>query len=150
MGRVWTSTFSFSRCTEIKSCRLEGESSEVFPPGMRRTWVARAAEEPMRSKLQHDFRLAVNQAHRDAEPLPGDSDLNASSRAEKNRKRGNLPADLGTTASKRPQKRTNEEHGASQATKDRPMRWTDLGANTNLVELIAHVLSQMKPWTSLQ
>ena len=72
---------------------------KTFRQGYRRTWIVRATDQPMSTKLQHEFGLAVikHTVMQKARQDPGNSKMDAGIRAEENRKRCSLSTDLGSS-----------------------------------------------------
>ena len=98
-GCVWTTALMGPRCCDRLSCWLESEPVKTFRQGYRRTWVVRAMEQPMSTKLQHEFGLAVSSvlSCRKRDKIKRLQKLDAGFRAEENRKRRSLPTDLGSS-----------------------------------------------------
>ena len=104
------------------SCRLEGESSVVFPAGIQAHLGCASGRAANEYNIATRPCLGSNQAHRDAEtpPAASDPEMGASSRAENNRKRGNLPGDLDSSAG----------HASAAKTRSRQEAQTGLPRNT--------------------
>ena len=100
VGRVWITTLLGPRWIDRSSCRLEKVSPmKSFRQGYRRTWVVRAAEKPMSTTIAARFCLAVIKRTAMQQPRQEPVIQKWTPAAEKiKRKRGNLPADLGSSA----------------------------------------------------
>ena len=91
---------------------------KTFRQGYRRTWVVRAAEQPLSTKLQHDFGLAVIKRATIKKHNKWRYKTGRSNRAEESGKSSNFPTGLGSsgcrtkttksTAGKRPSALTRE------------------------------------------
>ena len=77
-----------ARFSDRFPCRLRGDSGENFPPRLQTLLGRERAVQPMSAKLQHDFGMATVQKNT---TRAANTKLDASNRAEEERKRSNFP-----------------------------------------------------------